>query len=86
MTSPHYPPRQLATLLGVSLLLGVIAAFFLPTLPLDVPRRGFGLFSWIAALQGQELMSDAIKHGVKKLEELEELEKALGEKRVQFYV
>jgi len=67
-------------------LLGVIAAFFLPTLPLDVPRRGFGLFSWIAALQGQELMSDVTKHGVKRLEELEELEKTLGEKRVRFFV
>lgn len=67
-------------------MLGVIAAFFLPRLPLDVPRRGFGLFSWIAVLQGQELTNDATKHGVKKLEELEELERTLGEKRVQFYV
>ena len=82
----EFAPWQLATLLGVSLLLGVIAAFFLPRLPLDVPRRGFGLFSWIAVLQGQELTNDATKHGVKRLEELEELERTLGEKRVQFYV
>jgi len=81
-----FVPWQLATVLGVSLLLGLIAAFFLPTLPLDVPRRGFGLFSWIAALQGQELMSDVNKHGVGKLEELEELEKNLGEKKVHFSI
>ncbi|KAF9647470.1 hypothetical protein BDM02DRAFT_3270255 [Thelephora ganbajun] len=79
-----FVPWQLATMLGVPLLLGVVAAFFLPTLPLGVPRRGFGVFSWIAALQGQELMSDVTKEGVSKLEELEELEKILGEKRVHF--
>lgn len=81
-----FAPWQLVTVLSISLLLGVVAAFFLPTLPLDVPRRGFGLFSWIAALQGQELSSDVTKHGVNKLEDLEELEKSLGEKRVQFSV
>ena len=81
-----FVPWQLATVLSISLLLGVIAAFCLPTLPLDVPRRGFGLFSWIAALQGQELMSDVTKHGVNKLEDLEELEKHLGEKDVRFSV
>lgn len=55
-------------------------------LPLSVPRRAFGLFSWITTLKCQELMSDGTKHGVSKLEELEELEKNLGEKSVQFSI
>ena len=44
------------------------------------------MFSWIAVPQDQELVSDVTKHGVSRLEELEELEKHLGETKVQFSV
>jgi len=35
------------------LVLGIIGELFVPTLPLDVPRRGFGVYSWLALLQSE---------------------------------
>lgn len=35
------------------LILGIIGELFVPTLPLNIPRRGFGVYSWMALLQSQ---------------------------------
>jgi len=35
------------------LILGIIGELFVPTLPLNIPRRGFGVYSWLALLQSQ---------------------------------
>ncbi|CAE6465347.1 unnamed protein product [Rhizoctonia solani] len=41
----------------VVLLLGFVVAIFVPRLPLGLPRRDFGVFSWIAAIEGSSSIS-----------------------------
>lgn len=49
----HFVPWQLATTLAGILVIGVIAGLFVPVLPMSVPRRGFGLYSWLTVLKSQ---------------------------------
>jgi len=86
LASASFNPSILGVVLGIALLLGVLAGFFVPALPLDIPRRGFGLFSWVAVLHGQELGGEFWQDGVNRHMDLHELEKALGEKRVHFVI
>ncbi|KAF9645600.1 hypothetical protein BDM02DRAFT_490337 [Thelephora ganbajun] len=63
VVAQSYPDRTLAyvtfkqwQLIGLPMLiliLGIIGELFVPTLPLNVPRRGFGVYSWLALLQSQ---------------------------------
>jgi len=39
-------------------LMGLISALFVPRLPLDVPRRGFDLYSWLSAFYAHELVAE----------------------------
>lgn len=34
------------------MLLGYLVAIFVPRLPLGLPRRDFGVYSWLAAIEG----------------------------------
>jgi len=48
-----YKPWQL---IGLSMLiwtLGIIGELFVPKLPLNIPRREFGVYSWLALFQSQ---------------------------------
>lgn len=49
---------QVALTIVVVFLMGLISAFFVPRLPLDVPRRGFDLYSWFSAFYAQELVAE----------------------------
>ena len=84
--SATFNPQILGGVLGIALLLGFLAGFFVPVLPFDIPRRGFGLFSWVAVLHGQELGGGLEKDDVGRHMDLKELEKTLGEKSVHFVV
>ena len=86
LASASFQPGVLAGVLSGTLLLGVLAGFFVPALPFDIPRRGFGLFSWVAALQGQELGGELAQGNINRHMDLNELEKTLGEKRVHFVI
>ena len=48
-----FKPWQLITLLLIVLNLGIIGELFVPILPLGVPRREFGPYSWLALFQSQ---------------------------------
>jgi len=86
LASASFRPAVLAGVLAGTLLLGVLAGFFVPALPFDIPRRGFGLFSWVAALQGQELGGGLAQNDIDRHMDLDELEQKLGEKRVHFII
>ena len=86
LASASFQPGVLVGVLGGVLLLGALAGLFVPALPFDIPRRGFGLFSWVAALQGQELGGELTQNTINRHMDLNELEKTLGEKRVHFIV
>ncbi|KAG9123575.1 hypothetical protein FRC07_014680 [Ceratobasidium sp. 392] len=55
------------------LLLGYVLAIFVPRLPLGLPRRDFGIFSWLAAIEGDAILG--IPSGVGRYEHLEELKR-----------
>ncbi|CUA69403.1 ATP-binding cassette sub-family C member 8 [Rhizoctonia solani] len=57
----------------VVLVLGFIVAIFVPRLPLGLPRRDFGVFSWIAAIEGDSLVNLPVQVG--RYERLEDLER-----------
>jgi hypothetical protein len=42
--------------LVILFILGFMAALFVPRLPMNAPRRGFELYSWIAAFYADELV------------------------------
>jgi len=86
LASASFRPGFLGGLLGGILLLGALAGFFVPALPFDIPRRGFGFFSWVAALHGQELGGDLAQNDINRHMDLKELEETLGEKRVHFII
>ncbi|KAG8739102.1 hypothetical protein FRC10_006142 [Ceratobasidium sp. 414] len=64
---------RLGVLLLNMLLLGYGIAIFVPRLPLGLPRRDFGVFSWLAAIEGDAILS--IPSGVNRYEHLEDLER-----------
>ena len=84
--SATFNPQILGGVLGIALLLGVLAGLFVPALPFNIPRRGFGLFSWIAVLYGQELGGGLGQDNVGRHADLKELEKTVGEERVHFII
>jgi len=86
LASASFNPYILGGVLGVALFLGALAGLFVPALPFDIPRRGFGLFSWVAVLHGQELGGEFFQDKVDRHVDLNELEKTLGEERVHFII
>ena len=44
---------QLIGLLVIVLILGIIGELFVPKLPHNMPRRGFGMYSWLALFRSQ---------------------------------
>ena len=48
-----YTQWRLIAVLSLVLVLGIIGELFVPTLPFNIPRRAFGLYSWLALLQSQ---------------------------------
>ena len=86
LASASFDPHVLCGVLGIALALGALAGLFVPALPLDIPRRGFGLFSWVAVLHGQELGGVFWQDNVHRHMDLNELEKTVGEERVHFII
>jgi len=48
-----YKQWQLICLPALVLVLGIVGELFVPTLPLNIPRRGFGVYSWLALFRAQ---------------------------------
>ncbi|KAF8716041.1 hypothetical protein RHS02_09970, partial [Rhizoctonia solani] len=88
----NYPDKTVAYIriskLGLSisllvmLVLGYIVAIFVPRLPLGLPRRDFGVYSWLAAIEGDAIVG--IPTGVGRYEHLEELQRRGGEVKVRY--
>ncbi|KAF4602487.1 hypothetical protein EYR40_005696 [Pleurotus pulmonarius] len=69
---------------GATLVLGLAAGLFVPKLPLGIPKRGFEVYSWIAAFYGDDIAKEIKQAGVDKHMELSELEKRLGHLKFHF--
>jgi len=48
-----FKPWQLIAVPVVVLILGTVGELFVPALPLGIPRREFGIYSWLALLRSQ---------------------------------
>jgi len=86
LASASFNPYILGGVLGIALVLGALAGLFVPALPFDIPRRGFGLFSRVAVLHGRELEGVFWQDNVNRHMDLDELEKTFGEERVHFII
>ncbi|KAK0189510.1 hypothetical protein F5146DRAFT_628992 [Armillaria mellea] len=92
----QYPDRVLAYaeinilymvgLLIAVLCVGVIAGFFVPTLPFHVPRRGFDIYSWLAAFHANELIVDTASDTkcIQKGMETKEMAKLMRDSRISY--
>jgi nitrate reductase gamma subunit len=58
VTSPVINNVFMCMTILAAFLMGLISALFVPRLPLDVPRRGFDLYSWLSAFHAHELVPE----------------------------
>jgi hypothetical protein len=86
LSSAQINLKGMLTYLAIVLLIGLMAGLCVPRLPLDVPRRGFELYSWVAAFHAEELVGDVDlrQSQVPKKMELEDIEDAMGELRFRY--
>ena len=77
-------PLHMGAYLGLILLLGLLAGFFVPKLPLNVPHRGFEVYSWIAAFRADELVEIDGMPGIEKNLELHEIAQQAGDVRFRY--
>ncbi|KAF9526688.1 hypothetical protein CPB83DRAFT_769770 [Crepidotus variabilis] len=72
-----------ALAISVVFLMGALATFFVPRLPLGSPRRGFDLFSWMTAFAAREIVPDRAS-GLEKQMELNDIVQHAGEMRFRY--
>ncbi|KAG6901638.1 hypothetical protein C0995_009739 [Termitomyces sp. Mi166 len=77
-------PLYMGVYLGLIFLLGILAGFFVPKLPLDVPHRGFEVYSWIAAFHADELMEIGGTPAIEKNLELHEIAQQVGDIKFRY--
>ena len=58
VTNPVINNTLMCITILATFLMGLISAVFVPRLPLDVPRRGFDLYSWLSAFYAHELVAE----------------------------
>jgi hypothetical protein len=78
-------PALLATL-GAVLLFGIVAALLTPRLPRDVPRREFGLYSWLTAIHGDHFLHELGNGRLQRGMDIEAVEKALADNHVSYAI
>ncbi|KDQ15154.1 hypothetical protein BOTBODRAFT_304314 [Botryobasidium botryosum FD-172 SS1] len=89
LASAYATALPLAIALAVVASLGVLAAFFVPKLPSSRPRRDFGVFGWMAAMEDDEMLGRVhrLGHGMGMSEtpevELADIRAKLGRYRVK---
>lgn len=64
-------------------IMGMLSAFFVPKLPLETPRRGFDLYSWMTAFYAHELVAER-SSGISKGFTLDEIHDRLGDVKFQY--
>ncbi|KAF9464261.1 hypothetical protein BDZ94DRAFT_1216732 [Collybia nuda] len=84
LSSAHIHPLQMSIYLLLVLTLGLLAVFFVPKLPLDIPHRGFELYSWMAAFHADELVGEGRHSGITRNMELDEIAYQMGDLRFRY--
>ncbi|KAF9464263.1 hypothetical protein BDZ94DRAFT_1289419 [Collybia nuda] len=84
LSSARIYPLHMCIYLLLVLLLGLVAGFFVPKLPLDIPHRGFELYSWMAAFHADELVGEGREVGITRNMELDEIAGQMGDLRFRY--
>lgn len=84
LSSAHINRLQMIAFLAGVLVLGLLAGLFVPKLPLQVPRRGFEVYSWLAAFYGDELVGDYAKQNMPKNMDLKEIRERMGDLKFRY--
>jgi hypothetical protein len=95
LTTTSIHALGMACVLAGVCLLGLVSGLWVPRLPLEIPRRGTGVFSWVVAFgfglktrggEGELMLEDdlGVGGGYKKGMELQELKESLGEARLRW--
>ncbi|KAF9448401.1 hypothetical protein P691DRAFT_669523 [Macrolepiota fuliginosa MF-IS2] len=91
LASAYMDPKQMIIALGVIFVLGLVATLFVPRLPMGVPRRGFELYSWVAAFYADELVGAGLGGAqghiglpIGRRMEIEEIEQRVGDVRFRY--
>ncbi|TFK43069.1 hypothetical protein BDQ12DRAFT_596142 [Crucibulum laeve] len=74
----------MAIALAVVLILGLTAALFVPKLPLGTPRRGFEIYSWLAAFYADELVSEKPTVGIGRKMDLDDIVDHVGNLKFKY--
>jgi hypothetical protein len=83
----HVALGPLLAALGTALVLGAIAGLAAPKLPKGVPRREFGLYSWIAAIHGDALTQRELKNvELRPGMDVQAIETKVGDVKVRYEV
>ena len=78
MSTASFRPAYVSLYLLSMLTLGLLGGLFVPKLPLDVPHRGFELYSWMAAFHVDELVGTEGDIKIKRNMELHEIADRMG--------
>jgi hypothetical protein len=84
LSSAYINPVHMSIYLLLVLLLGLLAGLFVPKLPLDVPHRGFELYSWMAAFHADELVGDQRNLGISRNMSLHDIADQMGDLRFRY--
>ena len=67
------------------LIAGLVAGFCTPRLPMRVPRRDFGLYSWLAAMHGDALLHELGNGHVHRGMDIRAVEEKLGDFKARYH-
>ncbi|KAF9004740.1 hypothetical protein BDQ17DRAFT_1354599 [Cyathus striatus] len=84
LSTADIEPVQMIVVLIIVLFMGVLAALFVPKLPLAVPRRGFELYSWMAAFYADELVGERPAIGMGRNMEIQEITELVGNLKFRY--
>ncbi|KAF8164850.1 hypothetical protein B0H34DRAFT_648623 [Crassisporium funariophilum] len=74
---------SMAVTIVIVFLMGLISALFVPKLPMDIPRRGFDLYSWMTAFDAHELVAER-RSGINKNMELRDIMDHVGDLKFRY--
>ncbi|KAG6853509.1 hypothetical protein C0991_003704 [Blastosporella zonata] len=77
-------PVNMGIYLALIFVFGVLAGLFVPRLPLNVPHRGFEVYSWMAAFHADELTEIGRAPGIEKNLELDEIAELMGDLKFRY--
>ncbi|KAG5645260.1 hypothetical protein DXG03_006562 [Asterophora parasitica] len=84
LTSASINPVYMGAYLGAIFIIGLLAGFFVPKLPFNIPHRGFEVYTWMAAFRADELRGEEASTGIARNLELDDIAEQMGELKFRY--